>query len=123
MSLHGSVGDEALAALADAIGEPSAMKLAQHFGGTKLYVPCRIGEHHPIVAALGRDDADRLVAWAGGGNLDVPKQAARRARVYDLRSQGSLTIAQIALETSYSERHVYRLLRDGRDADQLSLFD
>lgn len=123
MTLHGLAGDEALATLTDAIGEPVALKLAKHFGGTRLYVPRQIGDHHPIGVALGRDDADRLAAWAGGGSIDVPKQAARRARVRQLHSGGSLTISQIALETSYTERHVYRLLSADRDASQPSLFD
>lgn len=123
MSLQGRIGDEALAWLAEAIGESTALKLATHFGGTRLYVPRQIGDHHPICAALGRDGADRLAAWAGGGNVDVPKQAARRARVHQLHSRRSLTVSQIALETSYTERHVYRLLRAERDHDQPGLFD
>ncbi|QCI93448.1 hypothetical protein [Novosphingobium sp. EMRT-2] len=116
-------GDDALTTLAGAVGDELAMKLATRFGGVRLYVPRQIGEHHPICAALGREDADRLAAWAGGGSLDIPKQAARRERVRQLRSRGALTISQIALETSYTERHIYRLLRAQRDTDQPSLFD
>jgi hypothetical protein len=123
MSMHGRIGDEALAWLAEAIGESTALKLATHFGGTRLYVPRQIGDHHPICVALGRSGADRLAAWAGGGNVDVPKQAARRLRVRHLHSGGTLTVSQIALETSYSERHVYRLLQAEPDHDQPGLFD
>ena len=123
MTKHGLPGDQALAAIADSIGEELALKLAAHFGGTRLYVPRHVGEHHPISAALGPADAERIAAWAGGGCIDVPKQAARRQRVSQLHSRGTLTIAQIALETSYTERHVYRLLKTDRDTAQLSLFD
>ena len=123
MRLHGLAGDHALAELIDAIGETAALNLARHFGGTRLYVPRTIGDHHPICAALGRANAEHLAKWAGGGSVDVPKQAARRARVQHLHSGGALTIAQIALETSFSERHIYRLLSVNRDANQPSLFD
>jgi AraC-like DNA-binding protein len=116
-------GDEALAEIADAIGLEAAMALALRFGGTRLCVPKVIGEHHPIRVALGKEVADKLAEWAGGGSLDVPKQAARRARVHDLHRKGALTIQQIAIETHYTERHVYRLLRATRDDCQLSLFD
>jgi len=117
------VGDEALAELASAIGEPLALALSLRFGGTRLYVPRRISDGHPICVALGRAGADCLSAYAGGGEIAVPKQAARRARVIDLHSRRALTMAQIALETAYSERHVYRLVRDATDSSQPSLFD
>ncbi|MEZ5743415.1 MAG: hypothetical protein R3D89_06740 [Sphingomonadaceae bacterium] len=116
-------GSDALAELSEALGEADAIALATRFGGTRLYVPKSIGDNHPICAALGRATADRLADWAGGGSIDVPKQAAKRLRVQNLRSRGALTIAQIALETSYSERHVYRILQEQADDRQGSLFD
>lgn len=116
-------GDEAMAELVGAIGADAARQLARRFGGTALYVPRAIGDHHPICAALGRAAADQLAAWAGGGTIAVPKQAERRARVLELRQGRPLTIAQIARETDYSERHVYRLLAADADDRQPGLFD
>lgn len=116
-------GDNAFAELVAAIGGDAARRLAERFGGTALYVPRAIGDHHPISVALGRADADRLAAWAGGGTVAIPKQAVRRAQVRELRNNSRLTIAQIALQTSFSERHVYRLLgEDEPDDRQPSLF-
>jgi len=123
VTLTGHSSEEALASIGEAIGLEAALALANHFGGVRLYVPKTIGDSHAICVALGRENADRLAAWAGGGSIDVPKQAARRARVRDLHSLGALTISQIALETSFSERHVYRLLRGENDERQLSIFD
>lgn len=123
MTTRAIAGDDALAELIGVIGEAAALTLAMRFGGTRLYVPRAIGDNHPICIALGRETADQLATWAGGGAIDVPKQAARRARVRALRSRGTLTINQIALETAYSERHVYRLLSDRHDDRQPSLFD
>lgn len=123
MTVQCPAGDEALRELIDAIGDEAALALAHHFGGIRLYVPRAIGEHHPICVALGQAHADRLAAWAGGGSIDVPKQAARRARVRHLRSREGLTVSRIALETHYTERHVYRLLSADHDSSQPDLFD
>jgi len=111
-----------MAELAGAIGEDAARQLARRFGGTSVYVPRAIGDHHPLCAAIGREAADRLAAWTGGAALLIPKQAERRARVLDLHRRGALTVAQIALQTGYTERHVYKLLRDEADARQPDLF-
>lgn len=116
-------GEETMAAIASAIGRDAALKLADKFGGTRIYVPLAIGDHHPLCVALGREIADSLAAYCGGGPLVVPKQAARRERVLELHSRRSLTIAQIALETGYSERHVHRLLSEATDDRQPGLFD
>lgn len=116
-------GDDAMAELVDAIGAEAARRLAQAFGGTSIYVPCVVGDHHPILATVGREAADRLAAWAGGSALGIPKQAERRARVQALHRAGALTVAQIARETSFSERHVYRMLCEDADARQPGLFD
>lgn len=109
--------------LAGVIGETAASDLARHFGGTSVYVPRVVGNHHPVCVAIGRAAADQLAAWAGGGTISIPKQPERRARVLALRAKGALTIPQIARETGYSERHVYQLLRDEDSARQPGLFD
>ncbi|CAN5881222.1 hypothetical protein BH11PSE6_BH11PSE6_03760 [soil metagenome] len=116
-------GDEAMIEIGAAIGDDAARVLARYFGGTNLYVPRVLGDHHPICAALGRQAADKLAAWTGGQSLAVPKQAERRARVRDLRNSGKLTIVGIAVQTGFSERHVYRLLSEEADERQPSLFD
>ena len=116
-------GDDAMQEIAAAIGADAARALAQSFGGTCLYVPRALGEHHPICAAIGRAAADQLAAWTGGQSLAIPKQAERRDRVRQLRTDGKLTIVGIAVQTGFSERHVYRLLSDQTDERQPSLFD
>lgn len=109
--------------LSEAIGNDAARQLARRFGGTSVYVPRAIGDHHPLCVAIGRAAADALATWTGGSAVAVPKQPERRARVRDLRAAGALTRAQIAIETGFSERHVYRLLREEDDARQPGLFD
>lgn len=115
-------GQDAMDELAGVVGEHAARSLARHFGGTSIYVPRTVGEHHPIAAAIGREAADILASWTGGSAIAIPKQAEQRARVIEL-GRRSLTKVQIARETGYSERHVYRLLREEDDARQPGLFD
>lgn len=116
-------GDGMMAEIASMVGAETARKLADAFGGTELYIPAKVGDHHPIAAAIGREAADMLASSLGGQRLDIPKQAARRARVIELRKYSRLTVSQIALQTSFSERHVYRLLSDEADDAQMSIFD
>lgn len=115
-------GQDALDELSGVIGMEAAHKLARTFGGTSIYVPMAIGESHPLSVAIGRDAAELLSAWTGGSAISIPKQAERRSRVAALRQGTALTIAQIAVETDYSERHVYRLLREIADERQPDLF-
>lgn len=111
-----------MAELASAIGEDAARLLARRFGGTTVYVPHTVGEHHYLRVVLGDEAVARLVKWGGGSRINVPKQAERRARVRELHRAGALTIARIAIETDYSERHVYRLLSEADDR-QADLFE
>lgn len=115
-------GGDALDEIAGVVGEVAARNMAQRFGGISLNVPRAIGDHHPIAIALGRVAADQLAAWAGGSAIYIPKQAERRARVVEL-GERSLTRTQIARDTGYSERHVYRLLAESDDYRQPDLFD
>ena len=115
-------GEAALQELVEAIGLDAAHALARRFGGINLHVPRAIGEHHPIYLAIGRDASERLSAWTGGTMIAVPKQAERRARVHALRRR-ALTTAQIAAETGYSQRHVFRLLSEAEEARPPGLFD
>lgn len=94
--------------------------LAQRFGGTVVYVPKNPGEHHPL-RVLGEVALAALVEFRGGERLAVPKQPERRARVRELHRTRALTVPAIALETGFSERQVYRLIRE-IDERQLDLF-
>jgi hypothetical protein len=115
-------GQDTVDEIAAVVGDTAAADLSRHFGGINLYVPITMGEHHPIAAAMGYDAALKLAEWAGGGTICIPKQVERRARVILLRSQ-ALTVAQIARETGYSERQVFRLLREHKNDQQPGLFE
>lgn len=106
---------DSLVELVELMGEDAAQSLRKHFGGTGLYVPVTMPDDHPIVAAIGREAADRLQAWAARSTIAVPKGDAvnLRAQIADMRRDG-MTAAQIAVACNLSQRHVYRLIGEGR---------
>jgi DNA-binding NarL/FixJ family response regulator len=109
--------------LARAVGRENAVRLLRRFGGTELYIPKTIGPHHPISAAIGHDAAQALADYLPvGDKVMIPKFPGRRQRVAQLKAEGHLTNKEIATETDYSERHVYRLLNEAGDDRQADLF-
>lgn len=108
---------DAAGEMAQAIGQDAAAALVEHFGGTSLYVPRSVADDHPICRSLGRQNADRVVAWAGGGTLPVPKGGNLQALYESIaraRAEDRQTVAQIARAHNLSERQVYRILRKAR---------
>lgn len=109
--------------VAAVIGEHDARRLCDALGGTLLYVPAMVGANHPICAAIGAASAKKLCDHFKGETLQLPKSYLRRTRVLQLYERGGMTLAQIALATDYSERHVMHILAESRSDDgQLELF-
>lgn len=107
---------DTLIELIDVLGEDAVDRLRQHFGGTELYVPFGLPEDHRICRALGREIANKLVAWGGGSRVNVPKcdPVNLRARILQLRAERR-TAGEIAVEVGISERHVFRILKEARN--------
>ncbi|WP_454887863.1 hypothetical protein [Sphingomonas oryzagri] len=115
--MRAGCGTDAAGRIVEAVGEEAAALLIDHFGGTSLYVPRRLGDDHPICLALGRQNAEKVAAWAGGSLFPVPKRDRQRElyeRVMQAKRDGKVTVAQIAREEGLSERQVYRILRLSR---------
>lgn len=106
---------DSLVELVAAIGEDAAERLREHFGGTVLYVPFELPDEHRICRAIGRDDAKKLCAWAGGGRVSVPKSDAvsLQARILRMREDKRST-ADIAVACGISQRHVFRIMAEAR---------
>jgi len=107
-------------------GVQLAAALVKHFGGTRLYCPANLKDHHAVVKKLGHDQAKLLVSTFGGMELDVPmhlfnEQTARRKLVIKLRGK-SMTIAYIARTAKCTERRVHQILGNEKKKSQNSLF-
>jgi DNA-binding transcriptional regulator LsrR (DeoR family) len=110
--------------LATLIGEDAFVRLAEAFGGTRLYVPIGVTADHEIAKAVGLDAAKRLVERLAPDVVRVPLARELRARHY--RAAGKSN-AQIARKLGITESGVEKLF--GRMPDppakgsQLSLFE
>jgi Mor transcription activator family len=99
--------------IAEVIGMDNAKKLCQTFGGTRLWVPRTFRSGHRILDLLDPNGITLLCFHYGSSALFVPKDRhsfieRRNGQIFADR-QNNLTINQIALKHSLSERWVYEL--------------
>jgi len=121
-------GRELTSHLRAVLGEEAFVRLCQALGGTRLYVPYKLPDGHDLVAAIGREAAERLSRAFAPALISLP--LARRERALFYRARG-LSNARIALKLGLTERGVSRLFSreadlperpaKGINADQLSL--
>lgn len=112
--------EDFLARLSKRIGRPSALRLAEHFGGRNLYVPTvkRLRPTHEIAQVIGMEAARELSYHWGGNYLSVPTTARTRATVLRLARRGK-SVAAIAEAVHRTPRQVKALLADLRGAGYL----
>jgi hypothetical protein len=122
-----------LGEIASVAGEPAAMTIAAHVGGTRVYIPAKADDDHWLVQAIGREAADKVCELLAGGRYDVPLgsggayRSMRRAiakRVHDM-DRAKKSSAEIARATGLTQRAVHRHRakhRGGSKGDQGSLF-
>ena len=111
--------------LAEAIGVPAALRLAEVHGGQEgCYVPRKPPTSHPWVEAIGWEAFAALCEAFGGERIDIPRNAAaqsQKSRILDLKRQG-LPHRRIAAKLNCTERYVRMVVHAG-DPRQASLFD
>lgn len=105
------------------IGEEALVRLAEAFGGTRLYIPVKISAAHDIAKAVGLEAARVLSERLAPDVIRVPLAREQRARQY--RERDKLSNAQIARRLGMSEPGVNQLFKRVREQDhrQPSLFD
>ncbi len=107
------------------IGEAALIRLAEAFGGTRLYVPEKMTARHEIAKAVGLDAARKLSERLAPDVIRVP--LARRQRAIHYRAALNMSNAQIAKRLTMTEGGVEKLFARNPDApakgSQLSLFD
>jgi Mor family transcriptional regulator len=105
--------------IVELVGVEAAHKLAQDFGGTRVYVPVAPHDAHPLARSIGTAAAAKIGASFGGEELEIPLIKSRaqrrrdRERIICLHRAGK-AIASIAREVRCSERHVYNVLSERR---------
>ncbi len=98
---------EALSAnLRALLGDEGFILLTEAFGGTRLYVPSRLGPDHQISKAIGLDKANLLSFRYAHDTLRIP--LARELRAQHYRFTG-LSNAQIASKLGIHETSVNKI--------------
>jgi hypothetical protein len=101
------------------LGLPTAIRLAQQFGGRRCYVPYRshIHEDHPIARVIGHEAARKLAEEWRGLNIGVPKCLAqlRRERDRAIRAEhrAQVPVSKIAEKYGICERTVWQICAVG----------
>lgn len=105
------------------IGEEALVRLAERFGGTRLFVPVKMTARHEIAQAIGVEKARLLSERLAPDVIRVPLAREPRARHYRARGMSN---AQIARQLQITERGVEKLFQRLPDApkkgSQLTLF-
>lgn len=126
---------EVLADIAEAAGLDAALKLAEHYGGTRRKIPAHAGDDHWLVQCVGRKAADSICALfrqgadarQSGQEIVIPlgptgtMRAARRRMINAL--EAGAPAREAARAAGMHERSAYRMRRRLKSDDgQGSLF-
>ncbi len=115
-------------------GWTAALRIVKRWGGTRLYVPERIGEGHPLAQAAGLDAAAKLSRRFAGVHIEIPRAyralcAERRAQIAARYAAGE-SAARLAREYGMHHRWIRWVVADARNkrpaaqpAAQRGLFD
>jgi hypothetical protein len=103
--------------VARVIGAGATGRLISTFGGGRVYIAKNPGPSDAVARVIGDEAAGQLGAIFGGERIWFPNDAGHltRRRISLLRRRGS-SISRIARELRLSERYVYKVLAELRDA-------
>ena len=104
----------------EVLGRPFFERLQDKLGGLEIKPPrntAKLNADHPLVQALGYDDARRLCETMSGEQFYIPrgkKHASRHLGPVINLTRGGKTSRQIALELGISDRQVRNLRAQAR---------
>lgn len=109
------------------IGLPLTMRLVEHRGGRRLYVPKGDMDHdHDLVRLIGRPAAEKLQSeYAGELHFEIPLALAamRAVRNADIRARReTMSVSQLAGEYRTTERSIRKICNEIEDDRQGGLF-
>lgn len=95
------------------------LKLSERYGGTRLYIPTTLNGSPALVARLGEDAARRLIDFAGGDSVAVPRcdeahRLVRGREALRLLEQERKTLGEIAQGFGVTDRTVSNWLKAER---------
>ncbi|PWE52136.1 helix-turn-helix domain-containing protein [Metarhizobium album] len=120
-----------LVEIADVIGLPAALKLAEAKGGQQVFIPNQVEPDHWLAQLLGLNDAQQLASYftheTGAKGIVVPKAEAlrygrRMELVKKLLAEGR-SANDIAARANLTRRDVFRKKQQLRERQQLPQLD
>lgn len=111
---------ELLGQVVEISGEEAAIRLADRYGGTRMYVPSRehLDERHPLVVLVGKEAAEAISERWAGLHLEVPlgSDVTRLLRNLEIKrmSDSHRSAGSIARRFGMTRRSVLRILAEGR---------
>lgn len=112
-SKYRSVDDTVQAWIIETMGIDVLDKLSKVVGGESIRIPLHchnLSDCHPIVVALGRQDAEKLVRQFGGDRAYIPILQEDRVKGYIEACDQGLDNTQIARKFNVTVRHARRML-------------
>ncbi len=100
--------------LVEVAGLPAAIDLAQRLGGSEYTFPVRYNPESSLVAVVGEEAAEKLIAYFSGEKYYIPKgdRALRcaRNREIEYKYENGQTGRDLAQEYRLTERQVRSIL-------------
>lgn len=107
-----------LAEMAGVIAHDAVLKIADRFGGSRIYIPLTPDAHGELAQLVGLANAKCLSQRYGKESIYVPRAGALRRVVRNEEvvrlSKSGLTTSQIAKIVNTTPRHLRRILHAGR---------
>ncbi|WP_328184657.1 Mor transcription activator family protein [Marinobacter sp. OP 3.4] len=115
--------------LIDVIGLEATQALVSVYGGTRLTVPAKMRDDHPLAELLGVEAARTLSQHYALERVDVPTgsaatKAARNRKMREEHQVEGISVRRLALRYRLTERRVWEILAesvpDDRQADMFN---
>lgn len=117
---------KSLQSICSVIGLSAAIKIASHYGGTRLWVPANMQVNHPLARLIGFDQAVKLCTRYRCEYLSIPRaaraiKAMRNAAIVSRYLAGEKA-KSLAREYGIHERMIWYILsRQRRASGQMPL--
>lgn len=111
---------ESLQEMVQVIGLRATIKLMEHFGGVRIWVPSEIPPDHELRRHLG-DAADKLASYYALESVAVPRgvTALRRIRDQQIRARyaAGQTAPALAREYGMTERRIWYIIAEAGETE------
>jgi len=118
------IPDTLNAQIRETLGAEAHDALVEALGGAQIYIPQKIGAHHPLAQAMGLEEAVLLSRHFAGETLVLPVTQRKRAIIEEgLRKNEP--VLRIARRAVCSPRFVWKVkaeLASAKEPDQQGLF-